>query len=339
MGSLLMRAIEMSGNEIEIISHFRSFHRQQNDFLSLIKDAKIEKKTIIEKFKNGFLPDAWFSYHVYYKSPDLIGPSICRYLNIPYITAESSYAASRDRSGWDAEQRRVKIAIRMAQLNIHFTQRDLAGLRSVAPEAHYAALPPFIDAGIYWRTPAFNPTRLVTTAMMRKGDKLASYRMLADALSQINNRDWTLSIIGDGPERPGIEALFSHFPEKRIDWLGQKNKEEIAEILSEGGLYVWPGNGEAYGMAYLEAQAAGLPVIAQRTAGVPEVVINGRTGLLTPEGNTIAYADAIKYLLDNPGEASRLGRAARCFVHSERSLEETAKRMHGFLSTLKRPPR
>ncbi len=62
---------------------------------------------------------------------------------------------------------------------------------------------------------------------------------------------------------------------------------------------MWPGSGEAYGIAYLEAQAAGLPVIAQWTAGVPEVVEDGVTGLLTLEGDVAAYAEAIRRMIEN----------------------------------------
>ena len=58
----------------------------------------------------------------------------------------------------------------------------------------------------------------------------------------------------------------------------------------EGGTYVWPGTGEAYGIAYMEAQAAGLPVVAQKTAGVPEVVKDGVTGTLTAAGDASAFA-------------------------------------------------
>ena len=98
----------------------------------------------------------------------------------------------------------------------------------------------------------------------------------------------------------------------------------IAALLSESAIYVWPGCGEAYGLAYLEAQAAGLPVVAQTIAGVPEVVISGRTGLLTPQGDVAAYALAIRRLLDADEERTRLATQARQFVRDERSLDRAA---------------
>ena len=69
-------------------------------------------------------------------------------------------------------------------------------------------------------------------------------------------------------------------------------------------LYLWPAINEAYGMAFLEAQAAGLPVIAGRTGGVPAVVAADETGLLTPVGDAHAFAAAV-------GLPARRSRAAR----------------------------
>jgi glycosyltransferase involved in cell wall biosynthesis len=167
--------------------------------------------------------------------------------------------------------------------------------------------------------------------MMRSGDKFQSYVMLASALQLVRDRDWTLTVIGDGQAAVEIRALYAGFPADRITFLGQQSPREIAAELQKGGTYVWPGCGEAYGLAYLEAQAAGLPVIAQATAGVPEVVVNGRTGLLTPDGSVEAFADAIATLLDDPSVQAAMGAAARSFVHGERSLDVASERLDTIL--------
>jgi len=143
----------------------------------------------------------------------------------------------------------------------------------------------------------------------------------------IAERPWTLGIIGDGPLRAEVEALFAGFAPGRIDWLGQREPEEIAALLAKGSIYVWPGCGEAYGLAYLEAQAAGLPVVAQKTAGVPAVVEADMTGLLTPDGDMKAYARAIAGLLDDQGRRDAMASAARRFVIGERSLAGAAREL------------
>src|SRR5439155_20302278 len=94
---------------------------------------------------------------------------------------------------------------------------------------------------------------------------------------------------------------------------------ELPAIYAGADLYLWPAVNEAYGMAFLEAQAAGLPVVAGRTGGVPAVVADGVTGILTPIGDPAAFADAVAQLLDRPEERVRLaeGAAARVAIHHD----------------------
>ena len=139
--------------------------------------------------------------------------------------------------------------------------------------------------------------------------------------------DVPLTIIGDGPKRAEVEAMFAILPPQRLTWLGEASSERIATELSLGGIYVWPGCGEAYGLAYLEAQAAGLPVVAQATAGVPEVVMDGKSGILTREGDAIAFAGAVARLLDHPDQRRAMGLAAKDFVFNERSLSAASRRL------------
>jgi glycosyltransferase involved in cell wall biosynthesis len=167
--------------------------------------------------------------------------------------------------------------------------------------------------------------------MMRPGDKMDSYRMLAEALKQLADLPWQLSIVGDGPYRGETEALFADFGPERIVWHGEQPQEAIAALLSDSAVYVWPGCGEAYGLAYLEAQAAGVPVVAQAIAGVPEVVEHGRTGLLTSAGDIAAYANAIRRLLSDETERTSLAAAARRFVRDERSLDTASVRLDTIL--------
>ncbi|NNH61761.1 glycosyltransferase family 4 protein [Rhizobium laguerreae] len=331
MARLLIRALELGGHEVDVVSEFRTRAStpQAAAALEPAIGAELERLRLI--WKSAPRPELWFCYHPYYKSPDPFGPAISAEFAIPYVTAEASYAAKRDRTGWAAAQKRVGEAITQAAVNISFTERDQAGLSATFPQARLARLKPFIDTALFEKvSPAPDPCRLMTVAMMRAGDKMESYAMLAKALRLIEDRPWTLSVIGDGPMRQEVEALFAGFP-GRVEWLGERNAVEIAELLGHGGIYVWPGCGEAYGLAYLEAQAAGLPVVAQATAGVPAVVEAGVTGLLTPEGDVAAYARAIATLLGDGQKRDAMGQAARCFVLEERSLARAARVLDGIL--------
>ena len=321
MARLLIRALGMAGHSVEVVSEFRIHAGSPEAAAEVLAKADGELERLQRKWRDEPKPELWFCYHPYYKSPDLFGPTIAAQFAIPYVTAEASYSRKRDGMGWAAFQKRVADAIRQAAINIAFTERDRKGLEDVFPKARIAEVRPFIETALFEAiTPTPDPQRLMTVAMMRAGDKMASYKMLAAALRTIEDRPWTLGIIGDGPLKTDVQALFAGFAPGRIDWLGQREPEEIADLLSTSGIYVWPGCGEAYGLAYLEAQAAGLPVVAQETAGVPAVVEADMTGLLTPDGNTEAYARAIAGLLEERGRRDAMASAARRFVIDERSL-------------------
>lgn len=326
MARLLMSALRLAGHQVEIASEFRSFGMKSDG-----ADEEIER--ISKLWREAGKPGLWFCYHPYYKAPDYLGPHLARAFDVPYATAEASYSKRRDVGEAVEAQKLVVDSVRMAKVNICFTQRDREGLRQAAPDARFEMLPPFIDTSRYEAmTPEDHPTRLVTVAMMRKGDKFDSYQFLAAALARVADLPWTLEIIGDGPLRAEVMALFGSLPAHRISWLGEVNPEQVPGFLQSGGLYIWPGCGEAYGLAYLEAEASGLPVVAQETAGVPEVVMNQKTGLLTPAGNIEAYAAAIRRLLMDGNERRRMTAAARRFVLEERSLEQASKRLAGILS-------
>ncbi|MGO7922595.1 glycosyltransferase family 4 protein [Rhizobium ruizarguesonis] len=331
MARLLMRALELGGHEVDVVSEFRTHASTPEAAAALEPAIGAELERLRLTWKSAPRPELWFCYHPYYKSPDPFGPAISAEFAIPYVTAEASYAAKRDRTGWAASQKRVGEAIMQAAVNISFTERDQAGLSAAFPQAPLAGLKPFIDTALFERvSPAPDPRRLMTVAMMRAGDKMDSYVMLAKALRLIEDRPWTLAVIGDGPMRQEVQCLFAGLA-GRIEWLGERNAVEIAELLGHGGLYVWPGCGEAYGLAYLEAQAAGLPVVAQETAGVPAVVEAGVTGLLTPDGDVAAYAEAVAALLDDRQRRDAMGQAARRFVLVESSLAMAAQVLNGIL--------
>ena len=144
---------------------------------------------------------------------------------------------------------------------------------------------------------------------MRTRDKLASYRVLADALGRLKDRPWRALLVGDGPARGEVEAMMLPFG-ARVRFVGAVAHADLPSLYASADLYLWPAINEAYGMAFLEAQAAGLPVVAGRTGGVPAVVADGVTGVLTPIGDAAAFAAAAARLLDDPRARGELGKAA-----------------------------
>jgi glycosyltransferase involved in cell wall biosynthesis len=98
-------------------------------------------------------------------------------------------------------------------------------------------------------------------------------------------------VVGDGPARRDVEVALDPLKE-RVIWAGALDPTEITTRLASADLCVWPALNEAFGMALLEAQASGLPVVAGGGGGVSEIVVSEVTGLLVPPGDALAFAEA-----------------------------------------------
>jgi glycosyltransferase involved in cell wall biosynthesis len=172
--------------------------------------------------------------------------------------------------------------------------------------------------------------------MMREGDKLTSYRLLGEALMQVADLPWQLIVIGDGPARDAVSAALAPLGESRVRLLGALPPDELAAYYAAADLCLWPAVNEAYGMALLEAQSAGLPVVAGAEGGVPSIIEAGTTGLLTPPRDSAAFAAAVRQLILAPDRRAAMARSAltRTRQHHDiagatRILDDTLQRILG----------
>jgi glycosyltransferase involved in cell wall biosynthesis len=280
-------------------------------------------------------------------------------LGIPYVVAEGSFAAKRAGGPWDIGHRAVEAALRQADRVIGLNTADRDGvLPLLAHPERYIALPPFLDASAY--SPHPNPPppagegdgglqrapspaggeglgwgapRLIAVAMMRPGDKLASYTVLGAALEQLLDLPWSLEVIGDGPARNDVHAALAPLGD-RVAYAGALDESAIAGRLSAADLFVWPAINEAFGMALLEAQASGLAVVAGRVGGVGDVIADGATGLLTPPGDANAFAASVRALLIDPVRRTGYGTAAHDKVRRDHDLPAAAARLAEIIEAL-----
>jgi glycosyltransferase involved in cell wall biosynthesis len=181
--------------------------------------------------------------------------------------------------------------------------------------------------------PAGGTPMLLAVGMMRPGDKLASYRLLADALLRLRVLDWRLTIVGDGEAHADVEAAFAPLAH-RIVYRGTTDAVELPAIYASADLLVWPAINEAYGIALLEAQAAGLPVVAGRTRGVPSVVGDGQSGLLPILGDAQAFADAVRALLVDPARRAALAAGAQARIDRDHDLPAAQARIGAALEAM-----
>lgn len=343
MARLLMAALARAGHEVALASTLRAYAMEETAAVQgeIEEAGAAEAEALLDHWRErpADRPDLWFTYHLYYRAPDWIGPRIAGDLAIPYAVAEASFAMKRATGVWAPGHEAVARALSRAALVFSLARRDRPGLASVPGfAARVVDLPPFIDI-----PPPATPARrddavpvLLAVAMMRARAKVASYRIIGEALSRLVDLPWRLVVAGDGPARGEVEAALAALGPGRVSWLGAVDAEAIGEVYAGADLLVWPGFDEAYGMVYLEAQAAGVPVAAMDWGGVGEVVRDGVSGRLTAAGDLDAYVAGLRELIGARGLRARLSASARDFVASEHSLDTASKIMNEALSSLAR---
>ncbi|CBS90496.1 glycosyltransferase family 4 protein [Azospirillum lipoferum] len=337
MARLILRALEATG-PVEVASSLRVYDGSGDAavqaHLQAAAGAERERLLSLYAAEPARRPSLWLSYHVYYKAPDLIGPVIASTLGIPYVVVEATRARKRLTGPWSAFAAAAETAIEAADLVLCVSARDRQAVEAYGPPGQRVAmLPPFLDLPpSVERTGPASPPRLLTVAMMRPGDKLASYRLLAESLDLLAARPWTLDIVGDGPAAAEVSALFAPFG-PRVRLLGACAPTDLAAHYRAADLLVWPGLNEAFGMVYLEAQAHGLPVAAIDNAGTGTVIRDGVGGRLTgptPHDFTAALAG----LLADPSALRSLGQSARAYVETHHGLPAAAERLRHLLTGL-----
>ncbi len=262
------------GSQAELVSTLRVYDgkgdaKKQDD---LIEKAGIETQALIKKGRDQDWK-IWFTYHNYYKAPDLIGPIVSQALGIPYVLLEATRAKKRLNGPWSNFAHLAEKACDQADVILYFTKQDYQALEAYrAQYQQIIHLPPFLTE-TKTAAPRNKPddNTILSVGMMRQGAKMHSYALIAQALSTVKTLEWSLNIIGDGPARKEVEEQFAQFGD-RIRFPGQLNAPEIAKYYENASVLIWPGVDEAFGMVYLEAQASGLPVVAQDRPGLRDVI-------------------------------------------------------------------
>jgi glycosyltransferase involved in cell wall biosynthesis len=132
---------------------------------------------------------------------------------------------------------------------------------------------------------------------------------LVRALGRLEPGSFRALIVGDGPDRASVEV--------EIDRLGLRDavtllgeRQDVPALLAESDVFVLSSLSEGMPISILEAMAAGLPLVASRVGGVPELVVDGETGLLVPPGDPEALAEALARIVAEPGLRRRLGQTS-----------------------------
>jgi len=353
----LLRALRNRGHEVVLASRFGS--RDADGDAGRQARLRTVGQRLARRLARRWLlaepaqrPAIWMTYHLYHKAPDWLGPSVAAALGIPYLVVEASHAAKQRHGRWAIGHAGVVAAIVQADAVLCLNPDDWEGLRAVVPESRLHRFPPFVDVRqIRLRTRRRASRRalarrlsldsaaplIAAVGMMRPGDKLASYRQLGKAMTRLRRLPWTLLVIGDGPAREQVRRHLGVLGRGRVRFLGQLPPHQVATVVAATDLMAWPAVNEAFGMALLEAQAAGVPVVAGNARGVPQVVAPGG-GLLAPAGQPAALARRVARLLKSPATRNRLGAGARRWALRQRDLAAAGQRLDAIVRFLTQVP-
>lgn len=139
------------------------------------------------------------------------------------------------------------------------------------------------------------------------------FDLLISAMANIH-QPFELNIIGNGPEKNKLQQLIhKHHLEAQIHLLGYKTKPEIVQLLQNSDLFILPSQSETFGVAYIEALACGLPIIATDCGG-PRDIVTEENGLLIPTEDVNALGNAILHMVNNIDKYDRKAIAEDCQV-------------------------
>lgn len=154
------------------------------------------------------------------------------------------------------------------------------------------------------------------------GDLLEAFANLGPGADRL-----MLVIVGNGQARQALEQRVQESGiGGRVRFLGSLGRREIAEQLQASDFFVLPSHGEGMPNALLEAMAVGLPSIATRVGGIPELVDDGRNGLLVDAQSPTALASTIRRMVGDPAAARLMGAAARADILRRFTWAENASR-------------
>ena len=168
------------------------------------------------------------------------------------------------------------------------------------------------------------------------------FPFLIQACKHLRDRGYQVRcvIIGSGPEEETLRRMIHDFDME--DWIelpGWLDQAHVKTCLQEAAIFALPcvvaANGDRDGIpaVLMEAMAVAKPCVSTTVSGIPELIVDGHTGLLVPEKDATALADALSRLLDDAALARRLGQAGREKVCDEFNLDSiTSQILHLFLT-------
>ncbi len=196
------------------------------------------------------------------------------------------------------------------------------------PEKKLVHIPNFI------KIDEFEPTWSNRGYILYVG-RLSKEKGVMTMLKAVKGLGVELKIVGDGPMRRECEAFARDNNLNNVVFEGFKAGTALKQLYRGAAFVIVPSEwNEIFGMIIIEAFAYGKPVIGSRIGAIPELISEGRTGLLFKHGDYVGLREKMEYLLSSPSLVEKMGRNARDKVERENNPEEHLKRLMEVYSRL-----
>ena len=333
IGRGIFASLRDQGHQVFIISKLRCRWIYWNP--SYILQALFEIKKITHSLRKDPV-DCWLTYHCYYKAPDIIGPTVTRKLGLPYIICQGSYATKFRRQlhtvpGFILNKK----ALLQADLHISDRYHNRVNLQRILPPDRLTTIKPGIDPQRFYFDPASRQKKhkqwqtqklpvILTAAMFRADVKSKGIAWVIECCGQLRKQGFSFQLViaGDGPQKNHLQQLAQqHLPDNVI-FTGAIKPDQMYTLYSGADIFAFPGFRESLGMVFLEAQSCGLPVVACDNGGIPEVVIHGKSGLLSPVTDKDTFTANIKSLLQNHQMRRQMGKYAARHIRKHHDKEK-----------------
>jgi glycosyltransferase involved in cell wall biosynthesis len=178
-----------------------------------------------------------------------------------------------------------------------------------------AEFPAFMDLEPFTAAPVAPLPDVPRALFVGVLERYKAFDVLADAWRGVAGAvpDALLQVVGQGTLAPLARRLVDELP-GRVEWTPALTAEEVAAVLDASTLLVLPSRSEGMGRVVIEAAARGRAVVGSRVGGIPDVVVDGETGVLVPPGDAAALAKVLTRVLSDRSLAERLGAEARIGV-------------------------
>ena len=196
---------------------------------------------------------------------------------------------------------KARFAMNKARIILPVSQNLKEAIESYGIRNRFRVVPNVVNTEIFYPSLNKNKSDKKKILLVALLSPIKGIPYLLQALAQLKERrqDFTLDIVGDGPNRQEYEKLTEKLElDEMVKFHGLKTKEDVAEFMRRCDFFVQPSLFETFGVIYIEAMACGKPIVATQLPVLQEKISKDR-GILVPPENSNALAEAIDYMLDH----------------------------------------